>query len=375
MTDRDNDRRVSARRRAEEHKTFDRTAWKLPDGVSSFNITAACSKELNLYSYFVGEGNPYASKGFLHYERTFFTHRGIGPNNDTYVCPAKTAKQKCPVCEWTQRENARGGLTQDEIKNIKSLYPKERQLFLVHDLAAPDKPFQIWDYSFHLFGKQLDARIKLSKPQQGYEYFADPKEGKTILVSFAEKPTGFGKPCYEAAAFDFLPRDPVSKAFTQSLPCLDDLLIILPYKDLRELFMQTAEETPPVEGDDAGTTGTNPAPKAGRRPDPAPAADASDWDEEETTPAPAKAPPKKKAVPAQPAAEAADDDWESPPDEAPTPAPKKKPAEAKPAPAAVEATEDDWENEVPAAPPAKPKGGGKKTTPAPAAAADDDWED
>lgn len=402
---RDDDRRVSGRRRAEDHKTYDRTAWTLPEGVSSYRIAAAGTRKIDIFSYKVGQGNPYADAGMLHFERTFFVHSRIGPSEDTYVCAAKTAKQRCAVCEWVAKEGHRS-----DPAVVKALYPKERQLWLIHDHAEPTKPFQIWDYSFHLFGKQLDARVKLSLPEQGYEYFADPRDGKTLLVGFAEKSIGFGKPCYEAAAFDFMPRQPQSKAFIMSLPCLDDLLIIKPYNELREIFLQTADEG----GGDTGDGGqeeppAQPAPRPGKRPAPAPVAEASDWDEEtpaEPTPAPKAKPAAKKPAPAPepeaedagdwdepatpvaapkpkaksaaakdpaPVAEDTGDDWgEEVAEPAPTSA-KKPAAKPKPAPAPVEDEGDAWD-EPPVAPPAKPKGG-KKTTPPPAAeAADDDWE-
>src|SRR3954467_3986114 len=40
-----------------------------------------------------------ASDGEIYYERSYYSHRGIGPNEEMVVCPAMTFGEKCPVCE------------------------------------------------------------------------------------------------------------------------------------------------------------------------------------------------------------------------------------------------------------------------------------
>jgi len=368
----DTRQRVSGRRRAEEHKSgFDRTAFKVPDGMSTISIKQAGVRRFDFLCYVVGDENssggrnPNADPGSLFYERTFFIHRGIGPNEDSYVCPAKTKNLPCPICEARAKLAKRADVDPD---TVKELAPKERQLWLVIDQGEPDKGPQLFEMSYHLFGKVLDNRIKDSDPDDEYEFFADPVDGKLVKVGFGEKSMGANK-FFECTSIDFKARPEgtkYGKAFTQGLPCLDDLLIVLPYEKLKAVFLQTPtdeegkaeeeEEAPkpkakakpaPVEDED------EPAPKP--KPKPAPV-------EEEEEPAPK---PKAKAKPAP----ADDDDWGA---DEPAPKPKAKAApveddepappkaKAKPKPAPVE--EDEPE------PAPKPKA---KAKPAPA---DDDWE-
>ena len=387
--------RTSYRQRAESHKSgFDSTSLKLPDGVNLFSVDKAGVKRVDLLSYRVGTRNPYAKEGTLHPELTYFTHRGIGADSNTFVCPKKTAGKRCPVCEDRRRMlNDKDG---DE-DLIKDLAPKERQLWVVKDHEAPDRGFQVWDISFHLFGKKLDAAVKNSDEEDGYEFFADNQDGLTLKIGFGEKSFG-SNTFYEAETIDFKPRkENYAKDVADELPCLDDLLIILPYEKLKAIYLQTegdepdeseAEERPTrrkkpqteEEDDDdwtakgmAADEDDDPPPKkpAGKKPRPAPADDddddapppkkanpgkkpnakEDDWDEEFED-----GPPKKPAGKAKPASADDDEDWDDEP-------PPKKPA-AKARPAA-----DDDEDDAP--PPKKPAAGKKPAKPAD----DDDWDD
>lgn len=328
--------RVSARGRAEQHKTgFQSTAYAVPDGHTEFRVKAAGVKRMSILPYKAGgpesKGgkNPFADVGMLHYERTYFVHRGIGPNEDSYVCPNKTVGKRCPICE------ARVKLAKDpdvDPKLAEGLAPKERQLFWVLDEGEPDKGAQLWDMSYHLFGKQLDARIKNSDPDDEYEYFSDPVDGSVLKVGFKEKSFG-GNTFYETETIDFKKRgEPLAKAF-KALPSLDDCLIIQPYDKLRAIFLQVAEDGGEPEEPKAKTKA--PPPEDDDEPAPKPKAKAPPPADDEDAPAPAK--PKRPA---------ADDDWE---EEAPKPKAKTK---------APPAEEDE--------PPPKPK--------AKAPAVDDDWE-
>ncbi len=318
-----------------------------------------------------------ADEGTLHFERTYFNHRDIGPNGDSYICPAKTAKLPCPICE---ARSAEANERSPDKALIKALMFKERQLFWVRDHAEFDKGWQLWDISYHLFGKQLDARIKDSDPDMGFEYFSDPKAGMTMRVGFGSKSFDEGKPFFECRSIDFKARKPIPKAEVQALPCLDDMVILLPYEKLKRVFLQIPDDEPLPSG------------KKGKA---APAAEAEPWGDDEPA-APAKPAPKKPKPALEPEADA--DDWgdepAAPPPKKPKPAPEPEdeaeeaPPAKKPKPKPQPQEDDDWGDE-PAAPPAKkPKPAPveeaeeeeaapppKKPKPAPAAAADDSWDD
>lgn len=237
--------RLSARRRAEEHKSgFDSTSLVLPEGFKLWKIDKAGVKRIDILPFRVGVGNPYADQGELHFERTYWVHRGIGPNNGTYVCPLKTAGKKCPVCEYVAKLKQDKDPSKEVDDMIKALLPKERQLWALVDLAEADKGIQIWDVSYHLFGKQLDDAIKASDEDEGYEYFADPEDGMTVKVGIDEESFN-GMSFYKTVSVGFKPRvDKYSQDFLDSVPCLDDVVLVPDYDSLEKVFLQVDDDVP-----------------------------------------------------------------------------------------------------------------------------------
>lgn len=240
---------ASAKDRATNHVSGgDRTCVKAPEGVGYFTLKKAGVYRIDIASYVVGKGNKFADEGNLHFERTFYTHRGIGPGGkDTYVCNQQTFGKKCPICDFVgvQRRNPSANPTA-----LKELAPKERQLFLVMDHAEKEKGWQLWDISYHLFGKLLDAKIKNQDDGDDYDMFAHMSAGRSLKLEVTEKPYPQGKPFYAVEGIEFKARKPgeqYSDKAVENLPCLDDCLIETPYAKLKEIFMM-ANEAP--EDDD-----------------------------------------------------------------------------------------------------------------------------
>jgi hypothetical protein len=320
------DGRVSARKRAETHTSgFTSNAYKLPAGVEEFQVEKAGIKRLDIIPYRVGAGNPQAEEGEIYFERTYFVHRGIGADEGMYVCPAKTAGKKCPICQdaLRMRRDPDG-----DKELIKALAPRERQLFNVIDLDNREAGVQVWEMSFHNFGKMLDARIKDSDDEEdGYAFFSDLKAGMTLKVGFADASFS-GNKFLEASSIDFKPRaKPYNKSILDEATCLDECLIILPYDKLKAIYLQEEDEEEEERPTSSSRSGTG-----GRTSRPSEPEDEEEEEEEETPP------PKKKRKPA-PVEEEDDEDEPEPP-------PKKK----KPKPAPVE-EEDEEEEEEPDEPP------------------------
>lgn len=268
--------RVDGKRRAEQReKASAGTCFRVPSGMTLLQIKRADKKRLDVVPYTVGKGNPYADPGFLHYERTYYMHPKIGAEGKPYCCLQMTFKKPCPICEAKASFIAAG--KEEESKELRY---KERQLWLVLDLDDAEKGLQIFDYSFHLFGKHLDEYIQESdEDDTHFRYFADPEEGSTLKVYFREESTGSHK-FYDGTRIEFLPRKkPLSEKILESAPCLDDLLIEFSYKDLKDIFYQTAR------GKDADEGGVDPE------------EDVDDEDDDDDEPAP---PPRKSkaSVPA-----------------------------------------------------------------------------
>jgi hypothetical protein len=351
---RDTEGRISARKRAETHKSgVDRPSLNLPPGVSLFGIEKAGVVRLDIMPYRVGQGNPEADPGTLYFERTYWTHRGIGPNNQTVVCLAKTYNKACPICQAKTKFAKDPDIEEDVVKGLAA---KERQLFNVIDLAHPEKGVQIWDISYHLFGKMMDARIRDSDEDDQYEFFADLANGFTLKVGFGEKSFG-GSNFYECTSIDFKPRTkPYKKDILEQVHCLDDVVAKMPYDKLKALFLELDESEEEAKDDeDDDDDGVTPVKK--KKPV---AVEEDDDDDDDVAP-----PPKKKKPPV---VEEDDDDDE---DDDDLPPPKKKPAPKKKAPV-VEDDEDDDEDDDDVAPPPKKKAPAKKK---PVAADDDDDDD
>ena len=186
-----------ARRRAQKHSGSGSSKINIPDGISMFRPKASDKAfRLDILQYRVGKGNPEADEGMLHYERTFWAHR-IGIDNIAYVCPLKTNGDACPVCELINKLKKQGA--DKEITDaIKS---KERQLFNVIDLRDKEKGIQIFEHSYHQFGKVLDTKINNEDDDDNYSSFAHHEDGQTLKVVF--KDHGYGP---EAVDIEFKPR-------------------------------------------------------------------------------------------------------------------------------------------------------------------------
>lgn len=241
MSKQDQDRRVirSARDRAEKHTSgFDSTSIKIPEGVKLFKLEKG-TMFIDIIPYVVGRGNPFADKGEVHYERTFFVHRGVGPGGDSYICLKKTLNERCPVCEH------RAKLAKDpdaDEQLVKDMAPRERQLFNVINRKDRDAGIQLWDVSYHLFGKLLDARIQSDAADESWAMFHSPTEGLTLVLTVAEKTFGGNTFC-EVTAIDFKERkEQYKESIIDKAICLDKVLKIEEYDKLKSILLQTEDD-------------------------------------------------------------------------------------------------------------------------------------
>ena len=243
--------RASARKRAEDHGTgFQNTVLTRPDNCSFFSIKEEGNRRIDIIEYVVPEEpksgpNPFARPGELYYERTFYHHRNIGADGKTYVCPRKTMGKRCPICDDIDKMQKESDVDPDA---IKALLPKERQLFNVYDRDEPSKGVQLWEISFHNFGKQLDKEIKHADEDEGYDTFWYANEnGWTLRIGF-EKVSFAGTSYCKAATVGFKKREtPIPDGIKNEVLQLDNLLTILPYEQLNAIFLM--EEQPANNGE------------------------------------------------------------------------------------------------------------------------------
>jgi hypothetical protein len=245
-----------------------------------FAIKKAGTYRLDIIPYEVQEDgvNPHADKGNLYFERTYWTHRGVGAEQNSYVCLRKTAKLPCPICEFRAEASRDPNATKETELLVKSLEPKERQLWNVIDLSEPDKGVQLWEVSHHLFGKYLDNKVRAGDDNE-YDNFADPIEGLTIKITYEQKSQG-GYNFFSPTDIEFKARkEAYDEDIIEKAANLDAVPRLYDYDELKDIFLQQdsskddEEEEKPKKG--GKVAGKAPAKK------PVPADDDDDEDDEE----------------------------------------------------------------------------------------------
>lgn len=275
-------RRAGSARRDSEHRVGGEwTTISIPDGIDVFQPKEGTIK-VDVVPYEVGEGNPFASPGEWYYERTFWVHGGVGPNSESYVCPAKTADRPCPICKHRAALVKRG--SDDDQEEIKSLRPKERQLWLLSPVEDGERRVVLWETSFHTFGKLLDKRRSDADDDEDHIVeFDDYKAGATLKLSFSSEDIGAGRPWLKVYNIDFKPRvSGLPEELLEHGICLDKLIKLLPYEELQRVF-EGIEEAP-----DSSPPKKTPGATASRSDD--------DWDDEPAPPKPAAELPKPKTA-------------------------------------------------------------------------------
>lgn len=209
---------------------------KVPKGMSIFQPKVGIML-VDILPYEVGKGNPMAEEGSLYWERTFFVHRGIGPNQEMVICPARTLNQPCPICEYRSRLSR--SEDDEDIKEASTLNAKERQVFNVINRKEPDKGVQLWTTSFHTFGKELQAELTNADEQDHWDLFFTLDQGYTLKIGFGEDSMGRSK-FITADTIHFKDRKPLDeKDILDQVALLDDILIIKSYDELEALFTQS----------------------------------------------------------------------------------------------------------------------------------------
>lgn len=217
-------------------------AWlALPEGVEQWAPEKAESYFFDILPYEVKDSNhPDVASGLkvgcLWYKRPFFVHYGIGVSNDAVVCPTSVGK-RCPVCEERKRLATKMGKEADE---VHALNVKRVVAFPMIHPEASDK-IAIMCMSYGCFAKPLEQELAQTE-EENLAFYDVTKEGKTIKVRFSQS-TFDGRKFLEATRFDFRPRDPMKEdEILDRVPCLDEILNVPEYDDLRKKLFQADEE-------------------------------------------------------------------------------------------------------------------------------------
>lgn len=246
--DRKNKKVISAQNMLDHAPTKGGKSYlKLPEGLKYFLPAEGRTYQLVFLPWKAGRGN-YAAKGEWTTNRFFYTHRGIGPNDETFVCSQKTFGKPCAVCEKYAALRPTGNGDDFYKKVLEPLKFRVRELFFVHDLGGDPKNLMVWDESSFLFGDHLRERMSLRKK---YSSFADFEEGYNLMIKGKKKQIGAGS-CTEFSTIEFEERDPLPEWLQKAAEkyCLDDCVVETPYDKLKKLVTSAhteEEEEPEIE--------------------------------------------------------------------------------------------------------------------------------
>jgi hypothetical protein len=194
-----------------------------------------CSEDehfLNIIPYVAGKNNPNTKAGQFAYSLDIFVHRKVGINEDSYICLARSYGKKCPICD--EQAEIRKQEDYDE-KYVKTLNPTRRVIYNIECLDSDKelkKGIQLFEVSHYLFEKEL-AEIAKKPRGGGFILFSDPDEGKTVFF----RKSGNGPTNTEYKAFKFEDREePVSDEILDAALCLDELIHIPSYEEVRNAF-------------------------------------------------------------------------------------------------------------------------------------------
>ena len=198
-----------------------------------------------------------------HYGLDIFVHYGVGPDNQTYLCPSKMNQGDCPVCE--ERRRAQKG---DDPNYIRELSPTRRVLCWVISRAEEDKGPMLWSVPVSM---DLDISVLRQDEESGECLnIDDPEKGYDVLF----KRTGKGiKTRYTGLAISrrssAVSTDPddVSEwmEFIIERP-LPELLKFFSYDYIQGVFSGEASEAKADDDEDTDTRASRRRPKKGKRP-------------------------------------------------------------------------------------------------------------
>ncbi len=242
----------SAKRDQKHQEGGNWTSITLPEGLKLWQPKAGQSYRVDIIPFEAGEGNPHADPGEWYYERTYYRHAGIGPDNGLYCCLSRTFRKPCPICEYRANLSNDPDANEEAEKMIKDLAPKERQLFLILDHKNTEDGVQLWEFSYHNFGKLLDFDRRDAEEDEDYiKNFDDERGGAALRISFSEEKFG-GRPFAKAQSIKFTPRpNGLDSELLGHGICLDKLLKEMPYDELKAIFLQTggSSDDKPQQGE------------------------------------------------------------------------------------------------------------------------------
>lgn len=186
---------------------------------------------LDVIPYVAGSNDPNVKEGEPQYVLDVWVHKGVGALQQSFICPQKNFKSRCPICEKQLQMRKSGEYSDEEIKELNA---KRRTLYNVFVWDSKEeirKGVQVWEVSHFFFEKHL-AELSKRPKGGGFIIFSDPDNGKSI--SFKKKSKGQNM---EFLGHRFEDRDEegeITDDMLESALCLDELIHIPTVKELQK---------------------------------------------------------------------------------------------------------------------------------------------
>jgi hypothetical protein len=185
-----------------------------------------------------------------------WVHRGVGVLGHPYPCLALNWGEKCPICEELQ--NNRDKYTEDDWKAAKA---KRRSMYLIWSHTTPsdeEKGIQIWDVA-HWFMEDKLSEISIKPKGGGTIAYYDIDTGKHVM--FTRRGTGATNTQYLGHAFYDRDEPEIPDYILDQTFELDMAVIHPTYKELYEVFHQSAPEEEEEVVDEPPETEPDPEPE------------------------------------------------------------------------------------------------------------------
>jgi len=189
-----------------------------------------------------------------------WVHRFVGASGSTFLCLKSMYGKPCPICEERERMKTDPSLPEDA---YKKLFPKRRTIYNVINLDLPEnnQPIQLYEDVYSWFEEPMLEIVGLRNVFD----FWDFETGKSIEFLFSEKKTPEGT-SHKCGQFSFLDRPAYKESICSEAYCLDELLVIPTYEEVRNAMLSIDDDEPIAE-DTRSRTETPPA-SSSRRAEP-----------------------------------------------------------------------------------------------------------
>lgn len=201
--------------------------------------------------------------GFTDYKLEIPVHRGVGENNDVFLCPRLAFGKKCPICEDMYAEWNKDEENQNE-KKINALKPSWRCFYNIYDYDGDGTPVQLWEnVAYGNFEKVLQEAVETE--EDGIVTFSDLEMGSTI--EFKGRDKKFGKnPYIEAYSVSFKKREPYDESLLDETLPLDAMLVVSTYEQIAKAHLGMDEDdSRDNDDDDTETEPSSPKSRTRRR--------------------------------------------------------------------------------------------------------------